>query len=203
MYSCSCDAVIDECGCGSASWLASAAVAAARRQLEWRWPSWSMGPSPRLTGLRRGHEGKFDSSAPDLEVPCRHLAGSRQDRPLPGDSEGSQCEDSDRARVRSRRHRAAQAILGGRHRHRGCRTRWSHNRHRAGRRVPSVPVPDRGRRRKARLPTTSAATRSSRWAVVPKRRFSPPLPRSRLTSPATRRCHGSDVLEQGAVPSHT
>jgi hypothetical protein len=74
-----------------------------------------------------------------------------------------QREDADRARVRSRRRPAAQAVLEGRHHSRGCRARWPRNRREAGRRVPSVLVPDRGGRRQARpARQRPRATRTSR-----------------------------------------
>src|ERR1039458_6851850 len=100
------------------------------------------------------------SSGADITVGGAELAGHAIGAGLVG---GSQREDADRARVRSRRRPAAQAVLGGRHHSRGCRARWPRNRRGAGRRVPSVLVPDRGGRRQARpARQRPRATRTSR-----------------------------------------
>ena len=67
-----------------------------------------------------------------------------EDRVLTDASDAIEREDSDRARVRARRCPAAEAVLDGRHRSRRWRARRPGDRRRAGRRVPSLLMPDRG-----------------------------------------------------------
>jgi len=131
-----------------------------------------------LDGYVEDEQGKFDWAAPDDEV---HAFVNDLERPIGTYLYGRRMYETMVFWETASTEADEPAVFwdcAGIWRAAECRARWRRNRRGAGRRVPSVLVPDRGGRRQARpAGQRPRATQTCRWALVPKRRRSPPVPR--------------------------